>query len=138
MTHPVRTIVFVATAALGLGACSTYDDRYYGSGYYGGGYYERGNATRAYPAYYGWYNDFYYPGVGHYVYSRGGDRYRWNDATRRYWEARRAHYRDRREWREDWSGYRGEWRDDRREWRRDRREWRRDRRDNRRDWRRRD
>ncbi len=137
MAQGIKTAVLLAATAFSLSACSTYGDGYgygYGASYgyyddYDRGYYDR----RAYPAYYGWYNDYYYPGTGYYVYRRSGDRYRWNDATRRYWEARRSHYRDRREWRENWSDYRREWRRDRRD---DRREWRRERREDRREWRR--
>ena len=64
----------------GYGYC---DDGYYGGGpgYYAGGY--------GYPGY-GWYNGFYYPGTGFYVYDRGGNRRRWNDDDRRYWDGRRG------------------------------------------------
>lgn len=92
--------------ALALGGCA-YDDGYgyggmsVGSGYYGSGYYG--------PSYYsGWYNDYYYPGSGYYVYDRGGKRHRWNDGQRRYWEARRKdrghQWRDRdRDGRPGWN-----------------------------------
>lgn len=123
MAQHARTGVLLAAAALALGACSSYGDRYgprYSSGYYDS-YYDRGY-SRSYPAYYGWYNNYYYPGVGYYVYSRSGERQRWNNATRRHWEARRAYQRDRRDWRENWSGYRRDARNDRRnDRRRDRR-----------------
>jgi hypothetical protein len=100
-------LLFAATAA--LGACTAYD-RYgyggtsvgvsvgYGSGYPYGGYYSR------YP-YYGWYDGFYYPGLGYYIYDRYGQRHRWNDHHRRYWEARRGDRRYWRERRENWNGY---------------------------------
>ncbi|WP_242126946.1 hypothetical protein [Sphingobium sp. Sx8-8] len=81
--------------ALALGGCA-YDDGYYGgvsvgTGYYGGGYYDGYWSPGYYrPGYYsGWYDGFYYPGSGYYVYSRGGQRHRWNDGQRRYWEGRR-------------------------------------------------
>ncbi|MDF0541108.1 peptidase [Sphingobium sp. H39-3-25] len=89
---------FTATACgllltLGLGGCA-YDDGYgyggvdigYGSAY-GPGYY--GPAGYGYGGYGGWYDDYYYPGSGYYVYDRGGSRHRWNDRQRGYWEARR-------------------------------------------------
>lgn len=114
MKHPIRAALIAASAALGLSACMGDDYGYggmslgYGSGYYGG-----------YP-YYGWYDDFYYPGTGYYVYDRIGRRHSWSDSQRRYWEGRRG---DRR-YRENWSGYRSRdpatteaWRQRREAWR---------------------
>lgn len=79
--------------ALALGGCA-YDDGYgyggvsVGTGYYaGGGYYDDyGYGPGGYG---GWYNGFYYPGSGYYIYDRGGTRHRWDDGQRRYWEGRR-------------------------------------------------
>lgn len=110
----------IALAALGLAGCSTYDSRGYGSSRVSVG------VGSSYP-YYGWYDGYYYPGTGYYIYDRRGARMRWNDRHRRYWESRRP----RSGYRENWSGYRREWRQDRRD---DAREWRRDRREDRRDW----
>ncbi|MEJ7927560.1 hypothetical protein WG908_12425 [Sphingobium sp. AN641] len=82
------------TGALMLGGCA-YDDGYgyggvsVGSGYYGGDPYWGSSYYRP-GGYGGWYNDYYYPGTGYYVFDRGGKRYRWNDGQRRYWEGRRA------------------------------------------------
>ncbi|MEO5773098.1 MAG: hypothetical protein ABIQ32_03135 [Sphingomicrobium sp.] len=76
----------------GYGYGDPYGAYGYGSPYGGYGY--------ASP-YYGWYDDYYYPGTGYYVYGRSGDRYRWSDAQRRYWE---QHRRD--GVRDNWSGYR--------------------------------
>jgi hypothetical protein len=99
--------------ALALAGCA-YDDGYgyggvsVGSGYYGGGYYDPYYSSGYYPGGYGWYDGFYYPGNGYYVYDRGGRRHRWNDGQRRYWEGRRAERRDDR-----WRGTRpddGRWR----------------------------
>lgn len=89
MFPPRLTAVLLAAAALGLGGCSTYDGygRYsagYGSGYYGSSYYGG--------PHYGWYDGFYYPGTGYYVFDRAGQRHRWNARQQRYWQARR-HYR---------------------------------------------
>src|SRR5690554_8135295 len=107
----------IALAALGLAGCSTYD-----SGGYGYSRVSVGLAS-SYP-YYGWYDGYYYPGTGYYIYDRSGSRYRWSDRHRRYWEVRRPS----RGYRENWSGYRS----DRRAWgqerREDTREWRRERR----------
>ena len=104
-----------ATAAITLTGCSEYYDGYgygynrpsayvsYGYSsrpyYYGGGY----GSYSYYTPYYGWYNNYYYPGVGVYIYDRSGSRYRWNDTYRSYWESRRS-----RDYggRENWSGYR--------------------------------
>src|SRR3546814_1750331 len=42
------------------------------------------------PGYYGgWYDGYYYPGSGYYVYNRSGHRQRWSEGQRRYWEGRR-------------------------------------------------
>ncbi|MBZ6382118.1 MAG: hypothetical protein LBE63_10240 [Sphingomonas sanguinis] len=77
----------------------------YAPGYYGGGY---GYA----PSYFGWYDNFYYPGTGVYVYDRYRRPYRWNDGQRAYWEGRRG------SWgggpiRDQWRGWgRGGWRGD--------------------------
>src|SRR5437660_1730537 len=38
----------------------------YGAGYYG-------------DPWWGWYGDYYYPGIGFFVYDHYGHRYRWND-----------------------------------------------------------
>ena len=57
--------------------------------------------------YWGWYDDYYYPGTGIYIYARDGRRYRWSDNQRYYWENRRSHWRGDRRWRSRWDGYRG-------------------------------
>ncbi len=71
---------------VGIGSGGYYGD--YGYGDYGYGGYPYGSYGYGYPSY-GWYDDFYYPGSGYYVYSRDGHRHRWSDAQRRYWESRR-------------------------------------------------
>ncbi|HYD38067.1 MAG TPA: peptidase, partial [Allosphingosinicella sp.] len=154
MSARLRSILVLAAAGLGLAACSHYDgygyggvsvgygsrycdpyyDDCYGYGYgygYGGGY--------AYDPWWGWYGNYYYPGIGIYVFDRFGRRHRWSDDHRRHWEGRRHRWRDRdwndRRW-ERWDGFRG----DRRDWRRG--DWRRGDRDggrwrdrsSRRDW----
>lgn len=50
----------------------------YGGDYYGG---------VGYPSY-GFYNDYYYPGSGIYVFDRGGGRRLWNDDERGHWQHR--------------------------------------------------
>lgn len=109
---------------VGYGTAGYYDpyDAGYGYAGYGGGY----GAGFGSP-YYGWYNDFYYPGTGVYVYDRNQRRHRWNDGQRRYWEGRRGGYRN--------DQIRDNWADFRRDVRRERRDYRGDLRDNRQAWR---
>lgn len=89
---------------------------YYGSGYgYGYGY--------GYGAYdpFGWQGDYYYPGVGIYVYDRYRNRHVWNDDQRRYWADRQSRWQSRGGTpsnNENWSGWnrqrgqgRGNWQD---------------------------
>jgi hypothetical protein len=83
-----------AAAALTLGGC--YNDGYgYGGvsagigsgGYYGGGYDPYYGGGFGYPAY-GWFDNFYYPGNGYYVYDRGGRRFPMRDRDRQHWHSR--------------------------------------------------
>ncbi len=84
-----RLLILLAlpAAALPLGGCAS-DGYGYGYGY---GYdaYDRDWGD----PYWGWYGDYYYPGVGIYVYDSQRRRHRWNDGQRRYWESRRSHWR---------------------------------------------
>jgi hypothetical protein len=92
MTSTLKAAVSAAAliSSLTLASCAM-DDGYgyggvdvgYGSPYYGYGY-----------APYGWYDGYYYPGNGYWLYDRGGNRHRWNDRHQRYWEGRREHTRD--------------------------------------------
>jgi len=108
-----------ASVGYGSGYCDPYYDDCYGGGYYG-------------DPWYGWYDNYYYPGWGIYVYDQWRRPHRWNDRHRSFWESRRHRWGERnwndRRW-ERWDGWD---RGDRREWRdrRDSREWR-DRRDGR-------
>jgi hypothetical protein len=139
----IRTAALALTAALGLSACTGYDDGYgygglsvgYGSvgyyddyydPYYGGGYY--GSRYGSYTPYYGWYNNFYYPGTGYYVYDRYRRPHRWNDQQQRYWMDRQRTFRnygnrqEYRELRDNWQGFRQERRMDDRAFRQERRQ----------------
>lgn len=112
----LRNIILASAAALGLAGCNDgygyggasygwgtgYYDGYYGNGYYGS-------------PYYGWYDGWYYPGSGYYVYDRGGARRNWNDGQRRYWEGRRGTWNG--DSRPNWNGYRGNNNDARPPWR---------------------
>jgi hypothetical protein len=91
-----------------VGASNGYYDPYYGgygygggypsSGYgYGGGYPGYGYGYSAgypgygygYQPYWGWNDNFYYPGTGLYVYDSYRRPHRWTDAQQRYWTALR-------------------------------------------------
>ncbi len=92
-------------ATLGLSACM-YADGAYGDGYVNGGYSD-GYACDPYDpydAYYscdygygfanigfggGWYDDFFYPGYGLFVFDRIGHRHQMRNNHRRYWAHRR-------------------------------------------------
>ena len=108
----LRGVALAATAFLGLSACSTYGGYGYGGASYG--------ASLGYASspYYGWYDDFYYPGSGYYVYDRVGRRHAWNDGQRRYWQGRRSEGRPRANWNGYGNGLSAEARQQRREaWR---------------------
>ena len=82
-----RLLILLAlpAAALPLGGCAS-DGYGYGYGYDA---YDRDWGD----PYWGWYGDYYYPGVGIYVYDSQRRQHRWNDGQRRYWESRRSHWR---------------------------------------------
>ena len=86
----VTAALLALTACAGLTGCAYpgfYEDGYYDDAYSG--------------SYYGWYDDYYYPGTGYFIYDRGGNRHRWNDHHRRHWEGRR----EGRDGHEHWAGY---------------------------------
>lgn len=117
--YRLRIAALAAVAAAGLGACTTpygynglsvglgngyYGSQYgygYGAGYpdygygYGSGYPGYGYGAGypgyglGYAPYWGWNDDFYYPGTGYYVYDVYRRPHRWTDAQRRYWNALR-------------------------------------------------
>ena len=141
----IRLAVLAAVSGLALSGCAYgFDDGYggygglnvgygynsgYGYGYdpYGYGYgspYGYGYGDYGYSPF-GWYNGFYYPGSGIYVYDRYRTRRVWSDDQRRYWEQRRQQWRDHHSGTttgtnvgtntatgENWSGWdRSRWRD---------------------------
>lgn len=85
---------------VGYGSANGYYDPYYNGGYYNGGYYGAGYGGRYGYGYgspygygygmpgYGWYDGYYYPGSGYYVYDQHRNARRWSDTQRRYWEWR--------------------------------------------------
>lgn len=96
---------------VGYGSAGYYDPYYDGLGYAGYGGYGVGN--------FGWYNNFYYPGTGVYVYDRYRRPYRWNDGQRRYWESRRGGYARNGAIRNNWADFRRDYRQERRDYRGD-------------------
>ena len=109
-------ISLLAAGALALGGCADYYGgglgygSYYGGygGYYGspydGGYYGYGYGYDPF----GWYGDYYYPGVGVYVYDTHHNRHYWDDSQQRYWSGRRSQYQSHtgHTWNSaNWSGY---------------------------------
>jgi hypothetical protein len=97
-------------AGLGISACAT--DGYYGGAYggygdyygYNGGYYDGGGAYYD-PSYYGWYDNYYYPGTGVYVYDRAHNRHRWDDRQRSYWQNRGNQWHGQRSDRDNWDRF---------------------------------
>ncbi|UAJ10169.1 hypothetical protein [Polymorphobacter megasporae] len=90
-------VALIGGAVATLGACA--DGYGYGGGGYGGGVAYAGGYSGplgyggdyyggvGYPGY-GFYNDYYYPGTGIYVFDRGGRRRAWNDDERNHWQHR--------------------------------------------------
>ncbi len=121
-----------AGALLSLGGCM-----YGGSGYYGDGYVNNSrydcDPYAPFDDYYacdtgygfanigyggGWYDQYYYPGHGVYVFDRGGRRHAMRDRDRYYWARQRAAYgghhargRDYRRGQDYRRGERADWRD---------------------------
>jgi hypothetical protein len=137
----LRSAALAIAASVGLSAC-VYDDGYgYGGlsvGYGNAGYcdpywddcyrgYGHGYGRSYYSQpYWGWYNGFYYPGTGIYVYDSFRRPHRWNDRQSRYWIDRQRSFRhvdrgDRREFRENWRDFRQDRRVDNRAFRQQRR-----------------
>jgi hypothetical protein len=88
MTSSILRLALVGGAALTVAGCAS--DGYHGYGYAGASYGYSGPG-------YGWYEDYYYPGTGFYVYERSGKRHRWSDSQRRHWQSRHGdHDRDHR------------------------------------------
>ena len=104
---------------LGLGYGSPYSSYGYGSPYYGGygygspyyGGYYGSSYGYGYGSPFGWYDNYYYPGTGIYVYDRYRSRHVWSDSQKRYWSDRRQHWQSTTKTtaavtpRENWSGF---------------------------------
>jgi len=79
---------------------------YYGDPYGGGyGYADPYQVGGFGSPYYGWYNDYYYPGTGIYVYDQYRRPYRWNNTQQRYWQGRRNNWRGDRNFNNNWGGF---------------------------------
>src|SRR3954467_3117347 len=140
----LRNLVLIAAGAAGLSACADYGNGYgyggmsvgYGTAGYCDPYYSDCYAGYGYGAgygdpWYGWWGDYYYPGIGFFVFDSYGRRYRWNDNQRHYWEGRRGHWGN-RNWNDQswqrWDGYRqqggqGNWSGQNRNWNGGTRNW---------------
>lgn len=142
-TH-LRNLALVAVGAVSLAGCAGvgpyygasvglgngYNDPYYNNGYspygsYGGyGGYGSYGSPYGYNSAYGygapsggWYQGYYYPGTGAYVYDQQRRRVRLSDSQRRYWERQRALRQASPAVRQNVRQYRTERRDDRRAYR---------------------
>ena len=82
----------------------------FGYGSYGYGGYGHGYGAYGSP-YWGWYDGFYYPGSGFYVYDRYRRAFYWNDRYRRYWTDRRHAWSGPRSSRAIWEGFARNWAD---------------------------
>jgi hypothetical protein len=120
-------ISMLAAGALALSGCAYgdlglgYGDPYYGYGYgspyygygYGSPYYGGGFGYSSYYGgfgmpYYGWYDNFYYPGTGYYVYDSYRRPHVMSSRQRVYWSQRSPALRTRgtrSSVRENWSGF---------------------------------
>lgn len=100
----LRLAALALVGGISLGGCAYDTYGGYGGGYgpysgvslgvgYGGGY-GYGYDGGYYGSPFGWYDDFYYPGTGFYVYDSYRHPRRWNERERSYW----THHND------DWHG----------------------------------
>lgn len=110
-------ISMLAAGSLALGGCAYgdlgvgYGNPYYGNGY-GSPYYGYGYGSSYYGGlgtpYYGWYDNYYYPGSGYYVYDRYRRPFAMTTTQRTYWSTRSPALRvsgTRTRVRENWSGF---------------------------------
>lgn len=131
-----RLALLGALAGLGVGTAACTDGYGYSGvnvGYNGGGYDPYGGYGDPYgydgygygsyggygSSYFGWYNNFYYPGTGVYVYDRDRRRYRWNGTQQRYWQGQAGRYARNPQVRENWADFRRDYRNERRDYRGD-------------------
>jgi hypothetical protein len=114
-----RAATLALGATLGLAACSTYGDN--GDGYRSAGYYRGGYALSDGGPFYGWYDNFYYPGSGYYLYDRGGRRHAMNHSQRQHWLNRARSPEDRQQIRQNYRQFRADRQGDRTQFQAERR-----------------
>ena len=88
--HILTKAALAATAIAGAAALGGCTDRGYGYTGVSVGY----SAGYGDP-YWGWYDDYYYPGTGYYVYDQYRRPYRWTSTQQRYWTDRQRAYSNR-------------------------------------------
>ena len=115
-------IAIALAAGVTLAGCGGYYGGYGGRGGYGygglsvgigSGYYNNDWGYYRSNPYWGWYDGFYYPGSGYYVYDRYRRPHRWTTGHQSYWTGRQNYWRgrddfrqSRREMRENWGDFR--------------------------------
>lgn len=92
MNNSILRLALIGGAAIAVAGCAS-------TGY--GGYGYTGLSYGYSEPYYGWYDNYYYPGTGYFVYDRSGSRHRWSDRQRDYWQS----HRGRHSHRGNWTGY---------------------------------
>ena len=123
LNNRIRTALVVLAASAGLGACTNFGpfgglgvgvgsgNGGYGYDSYGYGYGSPyGSYNNRYPTY-GWYDGYYYPGRGYWVYDPDGQPRPISDKQKSYWANMLAKVREARgitatvETKENWSGF---------------------------------
>ena len=118
MSRRLLALIVPLSAAFGLSACSDYGYGYGGRGYsrvsvgigYGNRYYDPYYDYYGSNPYWGWYNGYYYPGTGIYVYDRYRRPFSWAPYSG-YWTQRRNYWQGRPDWRSRGWDFRDNWRD---------------------------
>ena len=122
LNHRIRGALVALAASAGLTACASYGPYggssvgvgvSYGGGYGGYGYgspygYGYGSPYYASYPYYGWYDGFYYPGAGYWLYDPWGYRHPITERQSDYWRNLLKKFRDARgnaELKENFSGF---------------------------------
>lgn len=117
----ISYISLLAAGALSLGGCA-YGDLGFGygdygwggpyigvgyGGYYGSGYYDPWYGGYGYAPDFGWYDNYYYPGTGYYVYDSYRRPYAMTTTQRTYWSSRSPALRTNSTTRvrPNWSGF---------------------------------
>ena len=102
--YRIRAAALTVVASIGLSACTTP----YGYGGVGVGYGSGYDPYYGYEPYWGWYDGYYYPGTGYYVYDRYRRAYPWSDHHRHHWEERRERAMSTKEFRRQMEAQRSQ------------------------------